>query len=169
MEDLHEKVHTDRNKEKNKTIVPNAQGRSISASDVASLIRDPKGQGLKFIQFTDTVSFSLVNVANNLQNSETVLAVQYWIVDQEKLNIHADWKIISDNKNTEIPSLIERKWIDSLIGVDENNKLVPDLNLPPKQRYGAQFVPRQSMFVNRLEALKQFIEHVNNFLYIVLI
>lgn len=147
---------------KNKTIVPNAQGRSISASDVASLIRDPKGQGLKFIQFTDTDSFSLVNVANNLQNSETVLAVQYWIVDQEKLNIHADWKIISDNKNTEIPSLIERKWIDSLIGVDENNKLVPDLNLPPKQRYGAQFVPRQSMFVNRLEALKQFIERLNS-------
>lgn len=147
---------------KNKTIVPNVQGRSISASDVASLIRDPKGQGLKYIQFTDTDSFSLVNIFNNLENSDVVLAVQYWIVDQDKLNIHTDWKIISDNRNTEIPSLIERKWIDSLVGVDENNKLVPDLNLPPKQRFGAQFTPRQSMFVNRLEALKQFVERLNS-------
>ncbi len=146
---------------KNKTITPNVQGRSISASSVASLIRDPKGQGLKYIQFTDTDSFSLVNVSNNLQDSDVVLAVQYWIVNQDKLNVHTDWKIISENKNTEIPSLIERKWIDSLVGVDENNKLVPDLNLPAKQRYGNQFVPRQSMFVNRLEALKQFVERLN--------
>lgn len=154
---------------KNKTIVPNVVGRSISASDVASMIRDPKGQGLKYIQFTDTDSFSVVNVQNNLENSDTVLAVQYWIVDQDKLNVHSDWKIISENSNTEIPSLIERKWIDSLIGVDENNKLVPDFDLPPKQRFGSLFVPRQAMFVNRLEALKQFIERLNNELKNVLI
>jgi hypothetical protein len=146
---------------KNKTVIPNVPGRSISASDVASLIRDPKGQGIKYLQFTDTNSFSLVNAKNNLANSDTVLTVQYWIADQSKLNIHTDWKIISENDNTVIPSNIERKWIDSLVGVDENNKLVPDIDLPPKQRYGAEFKPRQSMFVNRLEALKEFVERLN--------
>lgn len=147
---------------RNKTVVPNVKGRSLSASSIASLIADPKGQGLKYIQLTDTDSFSLVNVKNNLENSDTVLVVQYWLVDQDRLNIHSDWKVISENRNTQVPSLIERKWIDSLVGTDENNKLVPDLSLPPKQRFGSAFVPRQSMFVNRLEALKQYIERFNS-------
>ena len=41
---------------------------------------------------------------------------------------------------------------------------MPDINLPFKQRYGISFRPRQSMFINRTEALKQFIERVNSVL-----
>lgn len=147
---------------KNKTITPNVIDRSLSASDVSSLIADPKGQGLKYIEFTGTNSFSLVNVEDLLINKEVVLVVQYWLVDQDSLNVHTDWKIVSENIKTNIPAVIETKWIDSLIGTDENNNPVPDLNLPPKQRYGIQFRPRQAMFVNRIEAIKQFIERLNS-------
>jgi len=146
---------------KNKTVIPNVRDRRISASDVSALIADPKGQGIKFVEFTGTNSFSLVNVKNSLINSGVVLVVQYWLVDQDNLNVHSDWKIISKNINTTIPKTIEDKWIDSLIGVDANDRSVPDLTLPPKQRYGVQFRPRQSMFVNRLEALKLFVERIN--------
>ena len=146
---------------KNKTIVPNNIDRSQSASDVANLIADPKSQGHKYIEFTGTDSFSLVNIDNLLQQTDIVLTVQYWLVDSDDLNIHTDWKIISEHPNTTIPQTIERKWVDSLVGVDDNNRTVPDMNLPPKQKFGIQFRPRQSMFVNRLEALKQYIERVN--------
>jgi hypothetical protein len=146
---------------KNKTIVPNNIDRSQSASDVAKLIADPKSQGHKYIEFTGTDSFSLVNVDNLLQQTDMVLTVQYWLVDSDDLNVHTDWKIISEHPNTSIPQTIERKWVDSLVGVDDNNRTVPDMNLPPKQKFGIQFRPRQSMFVNRLEALKQYIERVN--------
>ena len=146
---------------KNKTIVPNNIDRSQSASDVANLIADPKSQGHKYIEFTGTDSFSLVNVDNLLQQTDIVLTVQYWLVDSDDLNVHTDWKIISEHPNTTIPQTIERKWVDSLVGVDDNNRTVPDMNLPPKQKFGIQFRPRQSMFVNRLEALKQYVERVN--------
>ena len=154
---------------KNKTIVPNVIDRALSAKDVANLIADPKSYGHKFIEFTSANSFSLVNVESLLQNSDVVLAVQYWLVDSDDLNIHTEWKLISEHPNTSIPTAIERKWVDSLVGVDDNNRIVPDINLPVKQKYGVQFRPRQSMFVNRLEALKQYIERLNSELSKVLI
>lgn len=147
---------------KNKTTVPNVSDRLISAYDVALLIADPKSQGHKFVEFTGTNSFSLVNVQNLLVNSDIVLAAQYWLVDQDDLNIHTDWKLISEHPNTSIPSTIESKWIDSLVGSDSSNRQVPDINLPPKLKYGVQSRPRQGMFVNRVEALKQYIERLNS-------
>jgi hypothetical protein len=149
---------------KNKTTLPNIPSRSISAKTVAALIADPKSQGHKFVEFIGTNSFSLVNVQNLLVNTDIVLAAQYWLVDQDDLNIHTDWKIISEHPNTSIPSVIESKWIDSLVGSDSSNRLVPDINLPPKLKYGVQSRPRQSMFVNRIEALKQYIERLNSVL-----
>jgi uncharacterized protein YaaR (DUF327 family) len=56
---------------------------------------------------------------------------------------------------------IERKWFDSLIGSDSKLRPVPNNNLTVKQKYGVQTNPRQSMFVNRVEALKQVIERIN--------
>ena len=147
---------------KNKTTVPNVPDRLISASDVALLIADPKSQGHKFVEFTGTNSFSLVNIQNLLINSDIVLAAQYWLVEQDDLNIHTDWKLISEHPNTSIPTAIETKWIDSLVGSDVANRPVPDINLPPKLKYGVQSRPRQSMFVNRVEALKQYIERLNS-------
>ena len=154
---------------KNKTIIPNVIDRALSARDVANLISDPKSYGHKFIEFTSTNSFSLVNVNPLLQNSDVILAVQYWLVNSDDLNIHTEWKLISEHPNSTIPAAIEKKWIDSLVGVDDNNRMVPDINLPAKQKYGIQFRPRQSIFVNRLEALKQYIERLNSKLNSILI
>jgi hypothetical protein len=146
---------------KNKTTVPNVPNRNISANDVARLIEDPKAQGIRYISFTSTSSFSLANVQNLLNDKDIVLSVQYWTVDPSNLKVHTDWKIISENLQTTVPSLIEEKWFDSLVGVDKNNRPVPDIALSPKKKYGILFRPRQSMFVNRLEAVKQFIERLN--------
>jgi hypothetical protein len=147
---------------KNKTIVPNVNGRKINSIDLVGQIQDPKNYGIKFIQFLNTNSFSLANVKNLLADKDILLSVQYWTVpEKEKLIIHNEWKIISENANTDIPLEIERKWIDSLVGIDENGYLIPDLELSPKQRYGIEFKPRQSMFINRVEAVKQLIERFN--------
>ena len=146
---------------KNKKTIPNAQGRNMSASNVANLIANPKGEGYKYLALTGANSFSLVNVKPLLQDADVVLAVQYWTIDQADQNVHSQWRLVSEDVNSSIPASIEEKWFDSLCGKDLNNQVVPDLNLPPKLRYGAEFRPRQSMFVNRFEALKQFVERAN--------
>jgi hypothetical protein len=145
----------------NKKVTPQVTGRTLTAYDVASLIADPISAGYSCLAFTGANSFSLVNGKKYLTNANTVLSIQYWITDNNEVNAHSQWKLLSTNRNTSIPTAIETKWFHSLVGKDTNDRVVPDTNLPLKQRYGIEFRPRQSMFVNRTEALKQFIERVN--------
>ena len=146
---------------KNKTLVPNIAGRYISAADVASLIANPRGQGYEYLSLTGINSFNLTNVKSKLTADSIVLSVEYWTTDKTDRNVHSHWKIISDEETTVIPTTIEQKWFDSLCGRDSNGLPVPDLKQPIKLRYGIENRPRQGMFVNRFEALKQFIEQVN--------
>jgi hypothetical protein len=148
---------------KDKTTVPNITGRLNSALEISNIISNPKGQGLKYVEFINTNSVSLTNVKSLLTAKEVILSIQYWLPNIDRnTNIHSEWKIISENNDTEIPKQIERKWIDSLVGFDENGKMIPDISLPPKQRFGIEFKPRQSLFVNRLEVIKQVIERFNS-------
>lgn len=149
---------------KNKTTVPNVNGRTLSAASISSLISDPKSQGYKFISFTGPSSFSLFNCRNQLNDSNVKLNVQYWLREKDATNIHSQWKIIRQDADCIVPSTIEDKFIDSLVGKDKNNRLVPDINLPFKKKYGIEFRPRQGMFVYRYEALKQILEKTNDIL-----
>lgn len=146
---------------KNKLTIPNIESRKMSANAVSALIADPIGYGYPCIALTGTNSFNLVNVDSYVNSNETILNVQYWLIDNQDINTHSQWKIISEHPNTILPVTIEEKWIDSLVGKDKQDRPLPDLSLPVKHRYGIQNRPRQSMFVNRFEALKQFIERVN--------
>ena len=146
---------------KNKTTVPLTVGRTLSARDVSNLIADPVSSGYSCIGFIGSSSFTMSNFERLLSDKDVALNVQYWNIDNHGLNAHSQWKLISENTNTIIPVNIETKWVDSLVGKDEFGRSVPDMNLPVKQRYGVEFRPRQSMFVNRIEAVKQFVERAN--------
>jgi len=146
---------------KNKITIPNVAGRKISAYDVANLIANPRGEGYAYLALTGLDSFSLVNVKSNLTHDNVVLSVEYWITDKVDQNIHTQWKIISTNENTVLPANIEQKWFDSLCGYDMQDREVPDLTLPVRLQYGLENRPRQSMFVNRCEILKQLVEQAN--------
>jgi hypothetical protein len=149
---------------RNPSLLPTIEGRTIPASDVSNLIADPSGYGYPCLALTGTDSFNLVNVKPLLEDRNVVLNVQYWLIDDQTKNVHSQWKIVSENINTIIPKEIEDKWINSLIGKDTFGRLLPDPKLPTKLKYGIESRPRQSMFVNRVEALKEFIERVNSVL-----
>jgi hypothetical protein len=57
-----------------------------------------------------------------------------------------------------------RKLQDSFCGVDTFGNKVPDPNLGPAERYGVQFRPRQSMFIDRFGALKNYLIRTNTVL-----
>lgn len=146
---------------KNKKTTPGIEGRSVSAQDVANLIENPRGEGYKYLALTGTNSFSLVNVKPLLEDTNVVLSLEYWIVENTNQNVHSQWKLINEEPKTQIPKAIEQKWFDSLCGKDDAGRTVPDRQLPAKLRYGIENRPRQGMFVNRFEALKQLVEQVN--------
>lgn len=146
---------------KNKKTTPKVSGRYNSAETISNLISNPRGAGYRYLALTGANSFSLVNVKSLLEDKDVVLSVEYWLNDNIEQNIHSQWKLISNNTSSSIPSNIEAKWFDSLCGKDTAGRLVPDPNLPPKLSYGVENRPRQGMFVNRFESLKQFVERVN--------
>ena len=146
---------------KNKKYTPNVAGRHMDALDVSTLIANPRGQAYTYLALTGLNSFSLVNAKQFLQDTQVVLSVDYWLIDNVDQNVHRHWKIISDDHTTIIPESILQKWADSLCGVDSQGRTVPDPDLPPKIRYGIENRPRQGMFINRFEALKEFVDIAN--------
>lgn len=149
---------------KNKKTIPAIEGRTLAAYNISQVIADPISYGYSCLALTGTNSFSLVNCERYLESTNVVLSVEYWTNSNRENNLHRQWKLLSTNRNTVIPSEIESKWIHSLVGKDENDRVIPDPNLPLKKKYGIEFRPRQSMFVNRIEAVKQYIERVNSVL-----
>ena len=147
---------------KDKTTIPNIPGRSLSIDAVAKLIADPSGQKYKFISFSDTNSFVLHNVGSLIEDTNTVLNIQYWTSGDKYSNIHNQYQIVTEGLSTSIPNeQIVNKLIDSLVGYDVNSRPVPNPNLSPKEKYGILNRPRQGWFINRVEVLKQVIERVN--------
>ena len=152
---------------KNTTIIPRntTVERRSSTVNVANLIADPGGQGYRHINFLGKTKFALHNIQNFLINQDVVLGIRYIDGKIPEQNIHTQYQILTDGLETSsISRDIERKWFDSLIGYDEQDNLVPDPKLPAKQKYGNRNLPRQSMFINKTEALKQVIERTNSVL-----
>ena len=149
---------------KNKQIVPTNSGRKLSCAVISNLIGDPTNQGYQYLALTGTNSFSLSNINGLLETNNIVLSIDYWITEKTDQNIHTVWKVISNSENTKLPENIENKWFDSLCGIDLNNDSVPDISLPVKLLYGIENRPRQSMFVNRINALSEFINKTNEIL-----
>ena len=146
---------------KNRKIIPGIIDRKTSAYDVAQLIADPQAQGYQFIAPLSNNRFALYNCANLLSGDNSAINFRYWNIETPT-NIHNEYQILSDGLGTSRPKQeLERKWFDSLIGWDTKMRSVPDHALSVKQRYGILNRPRQSMFVNRLEGVKQFVERVN--------
>ena len=147
---------------KNKFTIPNMEGRSLSAGDVARLIQDPAGQGYRFVALLSNRRFSLFNCKSLIADTDVALNISYYTQDTQDQNVHTEYQIISEGLETSQPKEdILRKWIDSLTGYDSEGRQVPNQELSPRQKYGILSNPRQTMFVNRQEALKQTIERAN--------
>ena len=149
----------------NKKTVPNIETRTISAFDIKNYIADPESQGHKFVSILGSDRFVIHNCESLVKDEDVVISFRFWTIENQEQNSHTEYQIISDGLSTSKPnSTVEQKWFDSLIGFDSQDRIVPDPNLAPKQRYGNLNLPRQSWFVNRFEALKQVFERVNSVL-----
>ena len=150
---------------KDKKTIPNNDFRSESAFNTASLIADPYAYGYKYVSFFSDNQFAINNCDTLIKGKDVAISVQYYTIDKQDTNIHNQYQIISDGVATSKPNRdIERKWYDSLIGYDTRNRPVPDNTLGAKKKYGILNTPRQSMFVNNIEAMKQVVERVNGVL-----
>ena len=149
---------------KNKVIVPNISGRKVSSFEVARIINDPVAYGIQFIAPISSDALILSNISSIPVGERINLNIA---MDLNPNNIpkHTEWLLLQENNSTSLPNvLLEKKLIDSLIGHDSLGNLVPDANLNPRQAYGVSIRPRQSMFKDRFQALRNLLDFTNSIL-----
>ena len=138
--------------------------KTLPASVVASYIEDPRASGIAYLAPINSSTVAIYNSAEYIEAQDTVLHIEY---DREYTtnNVHIEYELIpQDRGDGFLSNNLYRKLQDSFCGVDTFGNLVPDPNLGPAERYGVQFRPRQSMFVDRFEALRNYLTRVNNVL-----
>ena len=150
---------------KNKRTLPAIDNRATTGYDVAQIITNPANAGLRFVAILGDNRWAIFNCEDLVQDKEVGISFNWWTIENQEQNTHNEYQLLTDGLATSVPrSVIEQKWFDSLVGFDLQDRPVPDINLPLRQKYGNLNEPRQSWFLNKTEARKQFIERVNNVL-----
>ena len=149
---------------KNKVIVPSTFNRRISSYQVASLIADPVANGLKFVEILSSDAVAFANVQPSLVGNRISANI---VIDSNPGNIprHTEWTLLEDGSVNSMPTdLLDKKLIDSLLGHDIDGNLVPSQELTYRNRYGIGIRPQQSLFKDRLEALRNIVDFSNSVL-----
>lgn len=146
---------------RNLTTVAVREGKTLSVDTVARYIENPRATGIAYLAPIDANTVAIYNCETLIEAQDTVLHIEF---DRELTNdnVHVEYELIPQDRDDGFLSTgLYRKFQDSLCGVDTAGNQVPDLNLSPAERYGVQFRPRQSMFVDRFAALQNYINKVN--------
>lgn len=146
------------------TTVATNRGKTLSAETVARYIENPKASGIPYVAAINASTVAIYNAGTVIEAEDTILSIEF---DREFTNdnVHVEYELIAQDKEDGFLSDgLYRKLQDSFCGVDTFGNLVPDPNLNAAERFGVQFRPRQSMFVNRFEALKNYIVRANTVL-----
>jgi len=140
------------------------KGKTLPVSTVANYIENPRASGITYIAPINASTIALYNAADFIDAEDTIISIEF---DRQLTNdnVHVEYELIAQGRaDAWLSNGLYRKLQDSFCGVDTAGNLVPDINLSPAQRYGIQFRPRQSMFVNRFAALRNYLVRANNVL-----
>ena len=149
---------------KNKVTVPNVKNRRISSYQVSSIILDPVANGLKFIEILSADSLAFANVQPMLVGNRINANIAS-NSNKNKIPRHTEWVLMAEGNSNQMPAaLLEKKLIDSLLGHDFLGNIVPSNLLTYRNRYGIGIRPQQTLFKDRIEALRNQITFVNSVL-----
>lgn len=142
----------------------NLFGRSLPTLTIANYIRDPKSSGIQYFAALRDDSVAVYNVLENLTAKDKVLHLEYTNKKDTSNLIHNEYQLVSESADSsnQIPQNIYNKIIDSLSRLDFNGNRVPDPYLLPQSRYGIDFRPRQSVFIDQNEAVRQLVKYTNS-------
>ncbi len=148
---------------KNSVVVPRVVGRTIPVSEVTALINSPISSGIPFVAIVGSNQILTFNFTPILNSDNVSMNIQYINDTLVKLNpVNNEYVLLTEGVADSVPpTKLEEKWIDSLVGTNTAGVRVPDPALSDKLKYGLNFRPVQSMFVDRIPILKTVITNIN--------
>jgi len=140
------------------------EGKTLSTTGIARYIEEPRSSGIPYIAALNASTVAIYNGSQYLSAFDTILHVDF-SQELSDANIHTEFQLIADgNPNSFLADNLYQKLQDSFCGYNQNGAQVPDPFLSPPEQYGVAFSPRQSLFVNRLLALENYLTRTNEIL-----
>jgi hypothetical protein len=141
--------------------VASSVSRSMSVLAMEIAITSPKSQNISYAAILSSNSIALFNCDKFISATDAILKIDYDHVSNSNL-IHSEFEIVAeDSKNSVMPARIVNKLIDSLSGIDRDERRVPDAKLKPSQSIGLEIRPKQTLVLDRHAALKNVVQFVN--------
>jgi len=149
---------------KNKVTVPSVKNRRISGYQVSNIIADPVANGLKFAEIISSNSVAFANIQPMLVGNRINSNIAIDTTNNE-IPKHTEWVLLAEGNADDVPTaLLEKKLIDSLLGHDDAGRAVPTGNLTYRNRYGLGIRPQQTLFKDRIQALRNLVDFTNSIL-----
>jgi hypothetical protein len=141
-----------------------AANKTLSTAVIAQYIESPSSSGISYIAPINSSTIAIYNGLDYISAQDTILQVSY----DQQLNddaVHVEYQLVAqDRADGFLADALYNKLQDSFCGVDVIGRPVPDPFLNPSEQYGTEARPRQSMFVNRFLALKNYLGRANTIL-----
>jgi sugar lactone lactonase YvrE len=142
----------------------NKARRTLSTTSLETYITNPKDQGIPYLALLAPNSVAVYNITDRLSGDDVVIHLDTATKRNTNL-IHNEWQLVQQGASAEsIPLRVINKLKDSLIGFDKDGQIVPDPFLTPQDKLGILNVPRQSLLLNRLLGLQNYVETLNTIL-----
>ena len=138
--------------------------KTLSTTVIAQYIESPRSSGISYIAPINANTIAIYNGVEYISAQDTILQVGY---DQILNNnaVHVEYQLVAqDRADGFLTDILYNKLQDSFCGSDVVGNPVPDPFLSVSDQYGTQARPRQSMFVNRFLALKNYLTRANDIL-----
>ena len=136
--------------------------KTLSVQGIKYAIEEPIMQSIPYAAILSDRSIGLFNCNQYLTGNDVILKIDYDQTPNSNL-VHSEFELIQENNpNSVIPDRIINKLIDSLSGIDSSMRIVPDPLLTQNQKIGLETRPRQTLILNRVEALKNLTKFVNS-------
>ena len=131
-----------------------------TASELQTLISNPRNITDPFAAVIGSNAVALYN-CQDIVNDDMILHISLKSTTDSN-PIHNEWGMFDDGSDLGIATEILDRMNDSLAGFDEQGRTVPDEALSEKQKYGINLRPRQTTYVDKFDARKTWIQHVND-------
>ena len=160
---------------RNTRVVYTQAGKTLADSVLETYILNPKSSGIAYFAPILPNVFGLYNSQSYINANDSVLHIGY-STGSSDVEVHNQYSLIRSNYaddflpglpgvgNVTRPESLYDRMLDSLSGVDEDGNVVPNPYLPKAVQLGILARPRQSFFLNRFTALKNYFTFANTVL-----
>lgn len=138
-----------------------ASNKTLSTDLISRYINNPLSSGIMYVSFLNSSSVAIHNAQSEFDSNNSILHIVYKN-SYDETPVFNEFNLIKANKeNNFLSDGVYRKLQNSFIGGNTLGLAVPDITLNNAEKLGLSVRPRQSMFKNRLNALKVYLSEVN--------